>query len=86
MDQQPVTERRSNSAGNRAQAELGRALKEFFGDIKPVQQNLKFIHKVEPPSNNLQDVARDLDKALKNLKSAVSAAVQMHKEDRNSEA
>nr|CAB3259102.1 kinesin-like protein KIF28P [Phallusia mammillata] len=76
---------RAVTSGTRVQAELGRALKEFFGDIRPVQHNLKIIHQRAPPNGDLKALSRDLDEALTNLRSAVALAVQIHKEERNTE-
>jgi len=74
----------SQSAGgaNRVQAELGRALKEFFGFIKPVQSNLRSMTSAEPHGGDIEAVSRDLDTALATLKRSVASAVKTHKHDK----
>ncbi|XP_076815632.1 kinesin-like protein KIF28 [Clavelina lepadiformis] len=72
------------SGSNRAQAELGRALKCFFSDIRPLQQNLARMtsHNGFKGNKEIEKLSEDLDATLLSLKQSVSNAVRLQQMER----
>ena len=76
------------ASANKVQAEMGRALKSFFSEVKHIQNDLRDISSSDSELANRQvlEVSQNLDHLLIGLKGRVSTAIRNHKLEKMSSA